>query len=172
VIGSSRLPLLEDDAIGDVVGRGIVAATMMARVRNALRAYAMEAPSPSEVLGRLNRLLLHFDPEAMATVLLGVVIPQEGQVRYASAGHIPPVFRSSVGRVWIGGQATGPPLGVVDRPYLDADAALPEGTSMILCTDGMIERRRESIDVGLRRLVEAFSMDLQPGEMVEAIMQG
>jgi putative methionine-R-sulfoxide reductase with GAF domain len=159
-------------AIGDVVGRGIVAATMMARVRNALRAYAMEAPSPSEVLGRLNRLLLHFDPEAMATVLLGVVILQEGQVRYASAGHIPPVFRSSVGRVWIGGQATGPPLGVVDRPYFDADAAFPGGTAMILCTDGLIERRHESIDVGLRRLVEASSMDLPPEEMVEAIMQG
>ena len=158
-------------AIGDVVGRGIVAATMMARLRNGLRAYAMEVAAPAEALERLNRLVLHFDPDAIATVLLGVAKPEEARFRYASAGHIPPVFRDSDGRAWIGEHATGPPLGVVEGSYLDAEAVLSRGTTVVLCTDGLIERRHESIDVGLSRLVEASSVDGPPEEMVDAIMQ-
>src|SRR4051794_26346067 len=143
----------------------------MARLRNALRAYAMEAPSPGEVLDRLNRLLLHFDPNAIATVLLGIARPEKEQLRYASAGHIPPVFRAPDGGVSFGEQATGPPLGVVDRPYSDADALLGPGSTVILCTDGLIERRHESLEVGLQRLLEACSMDGRPEELADGILQ-
>jgi putative methionine-R-sulfoxide reductase with GAF domain len=158
-------------AIGDVMGRGITAATTMARLRNALRAYAMEFASPGETLTRVNRLLLHFDPNSMATLLFGVVQPEEMRYRYASAGHIPPVFHSPVGNSSVLGMPSGPPLGVVDHSYFDVDEPLPPATRMILCTDGLIERRHESLEVGLRRLCQLSSMDGTPEEMADAMIR-
>lgn len=159
-------------AMGDVSGRGIGAATTMARLRNALRAYAMESSSPGEILDRLNRLLLHFDPDSMATVLFGLLEPEEMRLRYASAGHITPVFGTSTGNGWKLPTLTGPPLGVLDLPYRDIDEVLPPGTTMILCTDGLIERRHESLEVGLTRLSQASLMDGAPEEVAEAIIRG
>lgn len=159
-------------AIGDVAGRGIAAATLMARLRNALRAYAMEFPSPSDVLDRLNRLLIHFDPDSMATLLFGIIDPADLRFRYASAGHIPPLFRSPDAHGSLHLMPSGPPLGVAtDRPHLDTERALAPETLMILCTDGLIERRSESLDVGLRRLAEASSEDEPPESMADTILQ-
>lgn len=159
-------------AMGDVVGRGIVAATTMARLRNALRAYAMESSSPGDILDRLNRLLLHFDPDTMATLLIGIVQPGEMRFRYASAGHIPPIFGTPAGNGSIRAMPSGPPLGIaMDLSYPDTDEALPPDTTLILCTDGLIERRHESLEVGLRRLRQASSMDAGPEETADAIIQ-
>jgi putative methionine-R-sulfoxide reductase with GAF domain len=158
-------------AIGDVMGRGITAATTMARLRNALRAYAMEFASPAEVLNRLNRLLLHFDPDSMATLLFGVVQPKQMRFRYASAGHIPPVFRTSAGSVSMPATPSGPALGVVDHSYGDADKVLPQNSAVILCTDGLIERRNESLEIGLRRLCQAASVDGAAEEVADEIIQ-
>jgi serine phosphatase RsbU (regulator of sigma subunit) len=159
-------------AIGDVAGRGIGAATTMARLRNALRAYALDFPTPSDVLNRLNRFLVQYDSDSMATLLFGVVEPAEMRFRYASAGHIPPVFRRPAGNGFLRAMPTGLPLGVaMERSYLDADAALLPGTTVILCTDGLIERRHQSLEVGLASLREASSIDAAPEELADAIIQ-
>jgi serine phosphatase RsbU (regulator of sigma subunit) len=159
-------------AMGDVVGRGIAAATTMARLRNALRAYAMESSSPGDILDRLNRLLLHFDPDTMATLLIGIVQPVEMRFRYASAGHIPPIFGTPAGNGSIRAMPSGPPLGTaMDLSYPDTDEALPPDTTLILCTDGLIERRHESLEVGLRKLRQASSMDAGPEETADAIIE-
>jgi serine phosphatase RsbU (regulator of sigma subunit) len=158
--------------IGDVVGRGINAATMMARARNALRAYALESPSPSDVLARLNRLFLHFESNSIVTLLVGVVDPAQMTFRYASAGHLPPVFRTPAGSTFQGAVASGPPLGSDgDRGYVDVEEALGPGTTMILCTDGLIERRGEPLDSGLDRLCRVSSTDGRLEEMADVIIQ-
>lgn len=158
--------------IGDVVGRGISAATMMARTRNALRAYALETPSPSDILARLNRLVLHFEPDSIVTLFVGVVDPREMSFRYASAGHVPPVFRTPDGNTFQGAMASGPPLGAeADRGYVDVEEALAAGTTVILSTDGLIERRRESLESGLNRLCRVSSTDGRLEEMADVIIQ-
>jgi serine phosphatase RsbU (regulator of sigma subunit) len=158
-------------AIGDVVGRGIPAATTMARLRNALRAYAMESASPGHVLSRLNRLFLHFDPESLATVLFGILKPEQMNLRYASAGHIPPVFHLPAGSSPAGVMQSGPALGVVNHSYIDADEIVAPGSRVILCTDGLIERRDESLEVGLERLRQVSSLNGTPQRIADEIIQ-
>jgi serine phosphatase RsbU (regulator of sigma subunit) len=158
--------------IGDVVGRGINAATMMARIRNALRAYALESPSPSDVLARLNRLVLHFESNVIVTLLVGMVDPTEMTFRYASAGHLPPIFRTPDGSTFQGAKASGPPLGAEwDRGYVNVEEALGPGTTVVLCTDGLIERREESLETGLDRLCCVTSTDERLEEMADVIIQ-
>jgi putative methionine-R-sulfoxide reductase with GAF domain len=157
--------------IGDVVGRGVTAATMMVRLRNSLRAFALEASSPGEALTRLNRLLLHFDPTSMATLLFGIVELEEMRFRYANAGHISPIYRTPEGTGFMLEAPLGPPLGVVDHSYLDADRVLHPDTTVVLCTDGLIERRHESLDIGLRRLCETPWMDGRLEATADAIIQ-
>lgn len=158
--------------IGDVVGKGIVAATKMARCRDALRAYALEFESPGDVLNRMNRLLLYLDPDAMATLLYGVLDPIQMRFTFANAGHIPPVFSPPERDAKIPAHQAGPPLGVPhDSHYVEAYERLVPNATMILCTDGLIERRDESLEAGLLRLSEASSVDAPPEEMADAILQ-
>jgi phosphoserine phosphatase RsbU/P len=158
-------------AIGDVAGKGIRAATTMARLRDALRAYALEFVTPSDVLNRLNRLLLHFDHDSMATALYGILDPVQKRVTFANAGHIQPIFGSpSQSRLTPEAQS-GPPLGVTqDCTYVDVSEELPPNATMVLCTDGLIERRYESLDVGLRQLCEAVSLDVSAEEIADEII--
>jgi hypothetical protein len=78
--------------VGDVAGSGLTAAVIMGRMRSALRAYALETTDPAEVLGRLDRKMEHFEPDALATVLYAVIEPGLGQMHVALAGHVPPVI--------------------------------------------------------------------------------
>jgi putative methionine-R-sulfoxide reductase with GAF domain len=158
-------------AIGDVVGQGITAATTMARLRNALRAYALEFVSPSDVVDRMNRLLMHFDAESMATVLYGTLHPAEKHFAYASAGHIPPIFCFPTRDAAIPASDPGPPLGVEEEfDYLDVHEELLPNATMILCTDGLIERRHESLEVGLRRLSDPSFASAPAEEVADRII--
>ncbi|MGH2756985.1 MAG: PP2C family protein-serine/threonine phosphatase [Actinomycetota bacterium] len=159
-------------AIGDVVGKGINAATTMARLRSGLRAYALEFISPSDVLDRMNRLLLHFDSESMATLLYGILDPDESRFTFSSAGHIPPAFATPMKNAVLSALPVGPPLGATqDYDFLEAEEELQPNATMILCTDGLIERRHESLDVGLRRLAQASSEDAPLEDMADTIIQ-
>ena len=84
-------------AIGDVVGHGLDAAARMARLQNALRAYALEGLRPSLVLERMNGFAREVAGGPMATLLYGVVDPEEGNLRMASAGHPPPLVIGAEG---------------------------------------------------------------------------
>lgn len=159
-------------AIGDVVGRGLAAASSMGKLRNAVRAYALELVSPSDVMDRLDRLVQLLDPGEMATALYGVIDPVHLTFRYACAAHLPPVVRDPDGSVRVRDVDGGPPLGAV------AAASFPEnveqlrpGSTLILCTDGLIERRRESISEGLQRLCELCRDELPPEERCDQIIQ-
>ncbi len=132
-------------AIGDVVGRGLGAAASMGKLRNALRAYALEFASPSGVLERLDRLIQILGPGEMATVMYGVIDPVHLTFRFASAAHIPPVVRDPDGSVRVRPVDVSAPLGaVVAATFAENVEQLRPGSTLILCTDGLVERRHQS----------------------------
>jgi hypothetical protein len=150
-------------AIGDVQGHSLHAATTMAELRYSLRAYAMEGHPPDVVLQRLNDLLMRGHPEETATACLLSVSPDLATLTYANAGHLPPLLIS-------GGQAsflegTGVLLGIAEHPPPVLSITLPSDALLVLVTDGLVERRDDDLDAGLRRLAEAAvagGQDLEP----------
>jgi PAS domain S-box-containing protein len=140
-------------AIGDVAGRGVQAAAIMAQLRNALRAYALEAHPPAAALERLNRLAWAQGRSAMATVVFCVFDPSSGRMRLANAGHLPPLEARPDGSTAYLENGRSLPLGVrAATAYADAEYQLSPGSTLLLYTDGLIERRGMRIDEGLERL--------------------
>jgi anti-sigma regulatory factor (Ser/Thr protein kinase)/putative methionine-R-sulfoxide reductase with GAF domain len=159
-------------AIGDVVGRGLGAASAMGRLRNALRAYAMDLTSPGDVLTRMDRLLQQLEPGEMATVLYGVIDPGQLTFRFACAAHLPPTLRDPDGSVRLVAVEPGPPLGAgVGGGFTEHQEQLHPGSAIVLCTDGLIERRGRSLDDGFRRLGEACAEDVEPEKRCDLIME-
>jgi serine phosphatase RsbU (regulator of sigma subunit)/anti-sigma regulatory factor (Ser/Thr protein kinase) len=146
-------------AIGDVVGHGVRAATLMGELRSALRAYALiETQSPGAVLTRLNELVVRTYGRRMVATVLYMVIDADGEgARFATAGHLPPLLYSAVEGVRQLAHAPLPPLGVATHPFLDSELQLSTGATVLLYTDGLVERRDEVIDVGLARLHDALA---------------
>jgi anti-sigma regulatory factor (Ser/Thr protein kinase)/putative methionine-R-sulfoxide reductase with GAF domain len=160
-------------AMGDVVGRGLEAASVMGRLRSGLRAYALEAASPGEVLQRMDRLFQHLEPSDMATVLYGTIDPVELTFRFAAAGHVPPVLREPNGFARIVTPPGDPPLGATfARTFAEGTEVLDPGSTLILCTDGLVERRTASLDEGLQRLIELSAAALSPEARCDAILEG
>jgi len=137
-------------AIGDVAGHSLHAATVMAELRHAVRAYAVEGHSPSAVLERVNQLMRTVLPAESATICLLMLDPATGRVRMASAGHLPPLLHSADGVTYL--EQRGPLLGLTAERPGDAEFELPPGGTLVLYTDGLIERRDADIDVGLAAL--------------------
>jgi serine phosphatase RsbU (regulator of sigma subunit) len=143
--------------IGDVAGAGLTAAVVMGRLRSALRAYALECPGPGEALARLHRKFEHFEPGEMATVLYLIVAADLGHFTVASLGHLPPVIAVPDQGACVVDFTPSPPIGAPLRlPPVDFVRELRPGTTVGCYTDGLVERRGESIDVGLQRLRTAF----------------
>jgi PAS domain S-box-containing protein len=150
-------------AIGDVSGHGIRAAALMGQLRGTLRAYALEGHSPGRVLAALNRAAVAFTgltPEQLATVAYAVVDPHGGRMRHARAGHPPLVLVDEVPDGWEPRLLDGPaglPLGVDEQArYAESSADLGVGSWLLGYTDGFVERRDESIDAGLERMLSAI----------------
>jgi PAS domain S-box-containing protein len=148
---------LEDGSIGlvigDVAGRGVQAAALMAQLRNGLRAYVFEGHPPGAALERLNGLAWTVDRSVMVTLIYLVFDPGSGHIRLANAGHLPPLLAHPDGTTTYLEKGRSLPLGV--RPattYSEAAYALAPGGTLLLFTDGLVERRRVPIDEGLVRL--------------------
>ncbi|UGS37610.1 SpoIIE family protein phosphatase [Capillimicrobium parvum] len=160
--------------MGDVAGRGVIAAATMGQLRSALRAYALEDVGPAEVLTRLNRFQMLLAEDSMATVVLLVLDPQSGTVRYANAGHPPPILLDGDHEpVFLDG-ARSTPLGALDDAlYTEATAELGPGTTVVLYTDGLVERRGSTLDEGFARLRDVLAAGgHEPEELCEAILGG
>jgi serine phosphatase RsbU (regulator of sigma subunit)/anti-sigma regulatory factor (Ser/Thr protein kinase)/putative methionine-R-sulfoxide reductase with GAF domain len=137
-------------AMGDVVSRGVRAASVMGQLRNALRAYALDGHPPPSVLGRLHGITRTLDGRELATLVYVLFEPSSGTVTYGSAGHPPPVVIRSDGETELLEEGRGPPLGAVaDALYGEATAELAPGDTLLLYTDGIVERRDMWIDEGL-----------------------
>ncbi|SEG46858.1 PAS domain S-box-containing protein [Actinacidiphila yanglinensis] len=140
-------------AMGDVMGHGIGAAVEMSHYRSMLRVGASEGDAPDRVLRRIDRLLSAGGAERPATCLLAIADPLRGAAWFASAGHLPPAVVSPDGRVQLLDVPPGPPLGADLRgSYETVYAPWPPGHTLLLYTDGLVERRSEDIDASLARL--------------------
>jgi PAS domain S-box-containing protein len=149
-------------ALGDVVGHGLGAAALMAQLRHATRAYALEGHSPAGVLDRLDSLVRSLDGGQMATLLFLVVEPDRASVRLASAGHVPPLVIGPDGQPEYLEGSRDPPLGVFESAgHGETELELEPGSTLVLYTDGLVEQRGMSIDAGLEALREAAR---DPGE--------
>jgi serine phosphatase RsbU (regulator of sigma subunit) len=143
-------------AIGDVAGRGELAAVTMGRVRNALRAFVSDGTTtPAALLDKLDRYMLR-ESLTMTTVLCLCLRPQDGTIVASSAGHPPALVIHPDGRArWLD-VATAPPLGVLDGVVRgESRTRLESGSVAVLYTDGLVERRGEILDDGLARLAAA-----------------
>jgi serine/threonine-protein kinase RsbW len=147
MITSDRLAI----AVGDVVGRGIEAATTMGQLRSAIRALASAEAGPAQVLRKLDRFVERVESARMATVAYGEVDLSTGEMTYACAGHLPPLLHepASQARYLLG--ARSGPLGsrAGRRERTEDTVKLPAGTRLLLYTDGLVERRNRPIDRGL-----------------------
>jgi PAS domain S-box-containing protein len=145
-------------AIGDVVGHGVRAASSMGRLRNTLEIYAVAQQSPATMLDNLNRHFSGFPDADMATVGVLVYDPMTSVVQFATAGHPPPLVREADGTVRYLDPPRGMPVCASPRAqYEETETVLPPGATLLLYTDGLIERRQESLDVGLDRLAQVVA---------------
>ncbi|MFF8381057.1 SpoIIE family protein phosphatase [Streptomyces sp. NPDC015661] len=152
-LGAGRTALV----IGDVMGRGVRAAAVMGQLRTAVRAYARLDLPPHEVLQLLDGLAAEIDASQIATCVYAIHDPNEGKLVYASAGHLPILVRDEDGTVRRAEDPTGPPLGTGGWLHASGSIALPPGSTAVLYTDGLVERRREDIDEGVAALARALS---------------
>jgi hypothetical protein len=170
------LPVSESEValvIGDVAGHDVRAAITMGRVRHAIQAYAIEDPDPASVMRRLNHFVAH-ELEAFITALYLVLDVRTGEVRMVNAGHLPPLVVDSLsGASSYLECGPVPPIGV--RPHGDfvaSSARIPDGSTVVLFTDGLVERRGENIDLGLDRLrsAGAGAKDDTPAALLEHLL--
>jgi serine phosphatase RsbU (regulator of sigma subunit)/anti-sigma regulatory factor (Ser/Thr protein kinase) len=154
--------------VGDVVGRGVEAAAAMGQLQSALRAFALEGDAPSAVLERLFRFAARTPLTSMATVAYAVLDPADGRLRYSCAGHPPPLLVRADGTAAYLEGGRGLPLGVDERADQPEDEArVDPGDMLLLYSDGLVERRRESLDAGLARLeLAAREVVAEPAERV------
>jgi PAS domain S-box-containing protein len=158
--------------IGDVTGSGISAASAMGQLRSVTRAFALaepEPPSPAQVLTRVHRYHQQAGFEQLFTVLYLILDRSGGIASWANAGHPPPLLRTRTGEVRVleGSQSL---MSLKDVVYEDQQATVQEGDTLILYTDGLIERRGEVIDVSVERLGEAVRSGPQDPESLCAYL--
>jgi GAF domain-containing protein/anti-sigma regulatory factor (Ser/Thr protein kinase) len=140
-------------AIGDVLGRGTQAAALMGQLRSALRAHALESEAPVEVAERLARFAQSFQAGDMATFIYGVLDWERGTLRFVSAAHPPPLIVRGGGTASFADQSASVPLGVGGRAtFEEAEVALEAGDTVVLYTDGLVERRNERLVPRLEQL--------------------
>jgi len=144
--------------VGDVAGSGLAAAVIMGRMRSTLRAYALETADPSEVLGRLDGKMQHFEPDALATLVYAVIEPGLHQMHVALAGHFPPVIARPGQPAELADVQAGALIGVASRARRPVTTVpFPPGALLCFYTDGLVERPGEVIDEGLDRLCQAVT---------------
>ncbi|HLM65221.1 MAG TPA: fused response regulator/phosphatase [Acidimicrobiales bacterium] len=139
-------------AVGDVVGHSLQAATVMAELRHALRAYALDGHEPAAVLERLDRILQRFHPTITASVCVVLIDKPGRRATVVNAGHPPPLILGPEGPRFV--RDHGPVLGVGLAPPRPVTFDLPAGATILLVTDGLFERRGETIDAGLDRMAQ------------------
>ncbi|MBB3663733.1 MULTISPECIES: PP2C family protein-serine/threonine phosphatase [Prauserella salsuginis group] len=143
--------------VGDVTGHGLDAAVVMGQLQNALRAYALEGHGPASSLRLVHELLREGRGSLYATAVVVEVQRRNGMIRWASAGHPPPLVQDASGDVVYLDADHGPMLGIDLTPSIpEHRRSLTSDSSVALYTDGLIERRRSDIDAGMARLAAAF----------------
>ncbi|MGN6522267.1 MAG: SpoIIE family protein phosphatase [Actinomycetes bacterium] len=139
--------------VGDVMGRGLTAAAVMGQLRTAVRTLGAQDPPPSEVLQQLDTIVQGLPGDQIVTLVYAVYDPARGAVTYANAGHLPPIVLD-VAQSRLLDDQLGVPLGVGHVGFDDREVPLPAGATLVLYTDGLVERPGQDIDVAVARLAE------------------
>jgi serine phosphatase RsbU (regulator of sigma subunit)/anti-sigma regulatory factor (Ser/Thr protein kinase) len=157
--------------VGDVVGRGLGAASAMGQLRSAVRAIADLGEGPGRLLSRLDRFVEHTEAAAMATLAYAELDLATGELRYACAGHPPPLLVPARGEPSLLWEGRSTPLGAYLRPQHRSQARvrLAEGDRVLLFTDGLVERRERALDAGLELL--RVSAEGQHDEPLDAVVR-
>src|SRR6478609_3696654 len=165
--------LLDDDrlavVVGDVVGRGLHAATAMGQLRSAVRAVAGPGVGPAALLTRLDRFVEQAAVGFMATLAYAEIELGTGGVRYACAGHLPPLRVTAAGAHEFLWEGRSTPLGI-GTGRAEAEATLLPHDLLVLYTDGLIERRNRSLREGLDALAEAGAALREPTGSVSSLV--
>ena len=143
--------------VGDVTGRGIRAASAMGQLRTLTRAFALAGEgrrTPGQALTLLNQHQLALGDDHLFTIIYAILDPARGTIAWANGGHPPPLLLASDGscRYVEGGNGL---MGVEDKSYETFEESIDPSSTIVLYTDGLIERRGESLDAGLERLARA-----------------
>jgi PAS domain S-box-containing protein len=156
------VPLADGSAaivVGDVMGRGVRAAATMTRLRASVRAFLSETGDPATVVAKLDRLVVREDLHDFVTLLVARLDPVSGALTAVNAGHVQPVLvepRADAGTVLarVLPVPPGPPVGLADEPRSGVRGQLMGGATLLLFTDGLVERVGEDIDSGVDLVVE------------------
>ncbi|WP_041289439.1 SpoIIE family protein phosphatase [Kribbella flavida] len=154
--------------VGDCVGHGLEAATVMGQLRSACRALLLQDPRPAHTLAALDRFATTIPGALCTTVFCGVLDPATGRITYSSAGHPPGIVGQPDGTTRLLDQGRSLPLGVrldVVRP--EAEFTLPARAILMLYTDGLVERRREPLTAGIEQA--AAAVQARRGDPIESI---
>jgi anti-sigma regulatory factor (Ser/Thr protein kinase) len=138
--------------MGDVMGHGLASAAIMGQLRTAVRMLAAQDLRPDQLLRRLDDLSRRFGEDYIATCLYLVYDPVARRCRLANAGHVPPVLVSPGGRSAVVEVPSGVPIGVGGGAFETIEFPVEDGSRLVLCTDGLVERRDRDLDEGLAAL--------------------
>ena len=141
--------------IGDIVGRGVEAAASMGQLRSATRALASRIDEPAEMIGALDQFVSRSGPGRFSSLAYMVLDTRTGLLAHCIAGHPPPILRDRNGQVAVLTSGRGPLLGIPCERR-GAIRTVEPGTSVVMYTDGLVERRGESVDIGIERLVSTL----------------
>jgi serine phosphatase RsbU (regulator of sigma subunit) len=160
--------------VGDVVGRGIDAAATMGQLRGAVRVYAAERRSAAEVLGAVDQFARSLDVGFMTTLVYLIVDPELETIEVANAGHPPPLLLAPGADPRYLGTGRSLPIGIGEAAgRRGAIESFPRGSTLLLYTDGLIERRGETLDEGLRKLASvALAAPGEVDRLVDAVVDG
>ncbi|MGW7409386.1 SpoIIE family protein phosphatase [Streptomyces sp. NPDC054833] len=161
-------------AVGDVVGHGLEAAATMGMLRSALSAAVRALSEPARAMEVLGLYARSVEGALATTAVKAVINTRRQHITYSSAGHLPPVLVHADGTFVLLDQATDPPLAARPLHVPGPQAAVPykPGDTLVLYTDGLIERRDEDIDTGLRRMTDILcdNARLTPDRLADTLL--
>jgi PAS domain S-box-containing protein len=168
-VGDDRIGII----VGDCVGRGLAAAAVMGQLRSSARALLLTGAEPARLLEQLGSVAA-FIPDAFCTTVFVAILDTRSQtLTYSSAGHVPAVLAAPESQPQLLTDAHSVPLAVhCDEPRTQVTAPIAAGATLLLYTDGLVERRDEPIDAGIARVVEVMdqTIDLPVDAVADAML--
>jgi serine phosphatase RsbU (regulator of sigma subunit) len=155
--------------IGDVMGHGLPAAAAMAQIRAAIRGFATDDPAPARVIDRLQTMFLRLTMTRLVSVVYGVANAATHSIDLVNAGAMPPLLIGSDGSSELLPIAPRAALGADPEPTASTTWPLPAGHTLLLYTDGLVERRGQIIDAGFDRLRAAAGQHFPGAELSDAL---
>jgi PAS domain S-box-containing protein len=169
-VGEHRIGII----VGDCVGRGLPAAAVMGQLRSSARALLLTGAEPALLLEQLDSVALLIPGAYCTTVLVAIFDTDTRELTYSSAGHVPAVIVSAQATTTVLANAGSVPLAVQrDHPRPQQSTVLTPGSTLMLFTDGLVERRGESIDDGIARVVNVLTRHTNsPVEYIADVILG